>query len=426
MTTDPLTGSQEWSPLHQNSEPSRLPHKTCDLVRVALVSQRSQHETLGISLPRTRNYVRAAGKLREALARTRTKAPQEGAEEIHWSELLDDVEAKGQAVARVLRSKVRHTPDPGQRNEWLQEVKALADRIPPQHLTHPIMRQLERHRIMVGRSASFHNFMVEQSERRKLRIPELGWLLNDKITAYQFIDRLGVRRPAGSLAPSLYREIEWQYPGVLKAASGTGGRGIYLAFSEDEIVHVYDGVRLGSSRELSDHVTSLMDVKKGRSFKDRWIMEELILENKASRTPARDVKFFCFYGEVLFVLEVIRNGKESLYSFTRPDGSKIKPGNWNYKYFESQGASSADLDLATRISRQIPHPFMRIDMLQSENGLVFGEFTPRPGGFQRFNAKWNRLMGEAWVRAEERIQRDLLTGKRFDDFLSATRVYESS
>jgi hypothetical protein len=56
----------------------------------------------------------------------------------------------------------------------------------------------------------------------------------------------------------------------------------------------------------------------------------------------------------------------------------------------------------------MPHPFMRIDTLLGEDDLVFGEFTPRPGQFHRFNAEW-------------RLREDLLEGKRFDAYTAVTK-----
>lgn len=344
-------------------------------------------------------------------------------QEVSWEELLGEIDEKGKQVAEILRLKFRDTPVVEQDEQWKQEIQVLADSIPPQHLTHHLLRRLERHKIRVRGGASFHRYMVEDSEIRKLKLNSLSWRLNRKTTAYRFVDSLGVRRPRTDLEPSSFDDVQWQYPGVLKAVSGTGGRGAYLLLAEDEIVHVHDEKRLASHAELRQHVRRLMGPRTKRRLPDQWIMEELILEDRIHRTPARDIKFFSFYGEVLFVLEVRRRGRDSLYSFTEPDGSPIKPKVNNYTYFEGAGASADDLKLASRISESIPHPFMRIDMLKGAEGLVFGEFTPRPGAFHQYTAEWDRRMGEAWLRAEDRLQFDLLSGKRFESFLSTTGAY---
>lgn len=340
-----------------------------------------------------------------------------------WAELLDEVDEKGEQVAEVLRLMLRDAPSLEQKDQWKLEVQALADRIPPQYLTHHLLRRMERHQIRVQKGVSFCQYMVKDSEIRKMKINSLGWWLNRKTTAYRFVDALGVRRPGAELSPSRFSKVNWQYPGVLKAVSGTGGRGVYLLFAEDEVVHVLDGQKFSSQKEVDHHARNLMSPDSRRPLRNRWIMEELILESQKLRTPARDLKFYCFYGEVLLVLEVIRQGDQSLYSFTLPDGSYVRPGEWDYLYFDGAGATAKSLELASRISREIPHPFMRIDLLSGEDELVFGEFTPRPGGFQDFDCEWDRRMGEAWLRAEDRLQRDLLLGKRFDKFLSSTNIF---
>ena len=343
-------------------------------------------------------------------------------QEVSWAELLDDSGQKGRQAAELLRSKI-HTPRANQDEEWRKELQALADRFPPQYLTHHLIRRLEKHKIRVGSGVSFHRYMVEESETRKMKLKSLGWTLNGKTTAYRFIDSLGVRRPQTDQGLSALDDVNWRCPGVLKAVSGTGGRGTYLILAEDEIVHVYDEKQFSSKTDTIEHARQLMSPNRTRPVPDKWISEELILEDRAARVPARDVKFFCFYGEVLFVLEVVRRGRNSLYSYTLPDGAPIRPKTSDYTYFDGAPASQDGLNLATHISQNIPHPFMRIDMLNSEDGLVFGEFTPRPGTFHQYTSEWDRRMGEAWARAENRIQRDLLRGKRFDSFLSSTRVF---
>lgn len=342
-------------------------------------------------------------------------------QEMSWRAALEDSEEKAQQVVDILQHKLHNPPTTDLQGLWRDEVQTLADRVPPKHLTHHLLRRLEKHKFRVASGLSFHRYMIEDSEARKIGVKSLNWALNRKTVAYKFVDALGVRRPLTDVKSAPLEEVKWQFPGVLKAVSGTGSWGCYLIFSEDEIVHVRDGRQFSAQDEVMDHARRLVQQR----MRDRWVMEELVLEDSQKRTPARDMKFFCFYGEVLFSLEVVREGGESKYSFRLPDGGLVRPGTWDYTYFEGRGPTGDMLDLASKISEEIPHPFMRIDMLLGENEPVFGEFTPRPGVFQKFSSEWDRRMGEAWARAEERIQHDLLTGKRFDAFLSATKVYGS-
>jgi hypothetical protein len=65
-------------------------------------------------------------------------------------------------------------------------------------------------------------------------------------------------------------------------------------------------------------------------------------------------------------------------------------------------------------------------MLRGEDGLVLGEFTPRPGKYEDFTPAWDRSMGEAWVRADSRLTEDLLGGKGFAAFVQSTGAVQGA
>lgn len=313
------------------------------------------------------------------------------------------------------------TQDPG----WMHRTQDLLDVVSPAHLPHHFLRVVERKKLKVRRGLSFKSFMVQESESRRLGLSSTSWLLDQKLAAYRFIDELGVRRPAAELRALPFDELSLAAPMVVKPRRSTGSKGCYLITSESSIVHVQDGKHFTSLSAMRDHAHELMKRgKDGRALPDRWMSEELILEDRAAGTAASDLKYFCFYGEVLYILEVQRLDGRSKYSFRRPDGTPFIPGSWKYEYFDGQGTTDAQMEQARQISLQIPHPFCRIDMLRGEEELVFGEFTPRPGGFHRFSSEWDRRMGEAWARAQNRLERDLLAGKSFEPFVRATGVLE--
>lgn len=321
--------------------------------------------------------------------------------------VLEEQESR---LVKILESRIHEDPISGR-----EDIDSILARLDTSLLTHHLLRRLEKHKIPVHKGGSFHRFMVEESESKKLGIGSPGWRLNRKTRAYRFIDELGVRRPKTTSKPQRFAALSPAAPSVVKAVSGTGGRGTYLVLSDQEIRHVADGKSFASWGELSEHAKLLMNGNE-RPVRDRWLHEEMILEDSARRVPARDSKFFCFYGEVLFSLDVIRGKAGSQYAFSLPDGTDFVPGHWDYKYFDSPGPTAEQLELVRSISAEIPYPFMRIDMLLGEDELVFGEFTPRPGQFHRFSREWDRRMGEAWLRARTRVQDDLLAGKRFEAF----------
>ena len=328
-------------------------------------------------------------------------------------------------VDNSLRASLRTRRGSGSSKSSEREIQDLLDLVAPDHLTHAVLRRIERTDMKVRRGLSFKTYMVQESEGRRQGLTSTSWLLDQKLSAYRFIDQLGVRRPRGDLKKRSFSELAMTPPCVIKPCRSTGSRGVYLVYAEDQIEHVRDGAHFNSWSDTTDHAASLMDTEtQQRPLSDRWFAEELILEDRARKVPARDLKFFCFYGKVLFILEVRRSGGKSEYSFKTPDQLDIVPGDWDYDYFQGDGTTAGQLELASQISGQIPHPFCRIDMLKAEDEMVFGEFTPRPGGYNGFSPEWDRSMGEAWTDAQHRLQEDLLAGKRFDAFLTATRLLD--
>lgn len=305
------------------------------------------------------------------------------------------------------------------RQYFQEEVQPLLDAANPFHITHNVLRRIERKGLSVRKGLSFRVNMMEMSEARKLGVLRPSWALDEKTKAYALLDSLKLRRPESDSRAYRFSEITPNFPKVIKATRATGARGCYLAYGPQRIVHVRDNEEFSSWDELSAHAQSLMAPNSGNALPDSWMVEELVLENSKEGIAARDLKFYCFYGETVFVRESIR-GQNPKVRFYGPDNQPIDTGREEDLDHPPLGVTPEQLDLVHSISTEIPYPFMRIDMLNGEKGLVFGEFTPRPGNFDQFSAAWDRRMGEEWARAESRILRDLLRGKSFEPYLSST------
>ncbi|WP_347452900.1 ATP-grasp fold amidoligase family protein [Acinetobacter thermotolerans] len=155
-------------------------------------------------------------------------------------------------------------------------------------------------------------------------------------------------------------------------------------------------------------------VKSGMVQKDKWMVEELI----QGEDIARDVKFYCFYGEIGLILESNRipSLKRCWYD---KDFSKVKTGKYNNNLFEGSGENLEELSKAAqRISLELPVPFIRLDFLQIGNDIYLGEFTPVPGGYAAFNQEWDKKLGEMYQHATVRISNDVAYGKIFDKYAS--------
>src|SRR5699024_6527899 len=131
--------------------------------------------------------------------------------------------------------------------------------------------------------------------------------------------------------------------------------------------------------------------------------------------PARDLKFYCFYGEVALVLEIQRFPSVR-YCWWDSSGNSINTGKFHKKFFEGDGVTQEDVNFVEEMSKEIPTPFIRIDFLKSKNGLVFGEFTPRPGQYEQFNKNIDQFLGDCYLKAEGRLINDLYNGKQFSNF----------
>lgn len=304
-----------------------------------------------------------------------------------------------------------------------EEVQPVLDVATPFHISHNVLRRIERRGLSVRRGLSFRANMMEMSEARKLDVLRPSWVLDEKNSAYSFLDNLGVRRPKSDSRAYTWSEIRPEFPSVIKATKSTGARGCYLLFSKSKIVHVKDQKELTSVGELEAHALSLMAGSHGQSIPDRWMVEELVLEDSRKQVSGRNLKFYCFYGEVAFIQESRREPDLEVCFYT-PENEPVVTGRYEDLVYEGIGVTAEQVKTVARVSREIPHPFMRIDMLNGEEELIFGEFTPRPGNFDQFNDHWDRRLGEEWSRAESRILRDLLQAKKFDAYLSATSLLD--
>lgn len=242
-------------------------------------------------------------------------------------------------------------------------------------------------------------------------LPE--WLLDDKRTAYEFLEVLGVRIPWTSSETYRAEELPRKKMSVIKPTDGAGSRGVYLIYESDDIIDVKQSKQINSWDTLLNRMKK--DILMGWVRQNDWFIEELILENEKEKKPGRDIKFYCFYGKVGLILEITRF-PERKHCWWTADGKRIRTGKYEEELYKGDGVTQEELELASSISLKIPAPFVRIDFLRSENGLVFGEFTPKPGNYDEFNDEIDQLLGDFFVDAQGRLLNDLLNEKKFSEF----------
>ncbi|MFA9458534.1 ATP-grasp fold amidoligase family protein [Halalkalibacter sp. AB-rgal2] len=276
-----------------------------------------------------------------------------------------------------------------------------------------LIREVENSgNVELHQAASFSAMLSMRARTKQVftNIPEL--VLDDKETAYHFVDKLSVRRP---WVQSFYNKnrIPLLQNSVIKPQYGAGSRGVYLHFHENQIFDVKRERTLSSTQELKNAMQQ--DLNEKWVHRDRWLVEELIFGNFERNEPARDFKFYCFYGKVALILEIKRYPTVK-YCWWNNKGERISTGKYDEMLYNGMGINATDIDLAEYISSEIPAPFIRVDFLKSENELIFGEFTPKPGNYDQFNIQTDQWLGDCYLEAEQRLINDLLDRKKFQAY----------
>lgn len=299
------------------------------------------------------------------------------------------------------------------RDEQRQLLERVANTVPAAELSEAFVKQAAALGAVIGTASSFRECLTRATRKRQLSAFRNELALNAKSTGYQFVRQLGIRCPRVINSGAPYSKLTMTPNTVLKPANGSSSNGLFL-ITEHEVIEVKSATRLNGLEALTQRVNELM---AGNVVKqDRWILEEFIGDSdKHPAQPARDLKFYCFYGEIGLVLEVDRQ-RGGHYCEWMADGTLAKTGRYRNQRFSGNGFTAEHAEIATRVSQAIPAPFMRIDFLASKNDFVFGEFTPRPGQYNSFNAHFDRYLGELYLNAEARLQKDLLNGKTFEAF----------
>lgn len=203
---------------------------------------------------------------------------------------------------------------------------------------------------------------------------------------------------------------------VLKPNNGRSGSGVFClvrepgGFRELKSGKVH---RLGRIRELA--LESYGALKRA----DEWLVEELLLPSDGGVRHIEDYKFYCFAGRVELILQkgdigAGRNMRHVIRFYGR-DGQAVDTGVWPHATSDEL-VPTPNLEVliaeSERIAGQLTTPFMRIDLYDSQRGVVLGEFTPGPGGLRLFNQAWTERLTRRWHEAAVELEADLTSGRR--------------
>lgn len=272
-------------------------------------------------------------------------------------------------------------------------------------------------------ASSFLISMLGQRRKKQLQTIPGGYLGLTKKRDQLFANIIDVRVPQ-ELYCGDYRKIprELCKNVVLKPRDSSGSKGVFLVFEDNKAFCIKKSTWLNGWDEILKEIDE--GFKKHFFKSDVWCVQELICENKEKMVPARDIKFYMFYGRIGLIQEVVRYPKQQ-YEFFSENMELAICGRDHEPRFKDKSLTITDkggltekhFEVAKYVSKQIPSPYMRIDFLLSDEGLVFCEFSHAPGMWSSFNKEWDKILGDYYLEAEIRLLKDLVNGKvQFDHY----------
>ncbi len=211
---------------------------------------------------------------------------------------------------------------------------------------------------------------------------------------------------------------------VLKSAGGATSRAVWpLARRTDDRFSVITTDELVTTAQLQERLRDQVAQNGRRRLYDHvrppYFVETLLHGMDGSPIPD-DVKFYMFFGQVGHVLlrRADKHGRTSTarYRYLSADGEDL--GALTTDRVVDPAIPVPDslpqmLEAARRLSLATRLPFVRVDLYETPEGPVFGEFTPAPGGSQVYTAEHDRFLGQLWEDAQTRLDIEVAAGMPF-------------
>jgi hypothetical protein len=203
-------------------------------------------------------------------------------------------------------------------------------------------------------------------------------------------------------------EIEWdELPDefVVKPAKGLSAIAVFPVVRQSGTLWSLLDQRPVTAQEIVE--TCSHAARSNRWVSRETMVEELVRRSDGRLAPPVDWRMYAFHGRVELIRQRDTRGTRERRSdrvrFYGPDWTplgRIRLDTHVSRRLPSPRHPDELVSAAERLSSRVPLPFVRVDLYDSEEGPVFGEFTPYPGGALLFRADIDRALGEAWEDAE--------------------------
>src|SRR5690554_3474564 len=194
---------------------------------------------------------------------------------------------------------------------------------------------------------------------------------------------------------------------VSKTESGSSSKGVVNISIKDSDV-IIDGVSF-------DH--ALISHQLSKIYGEaKIVIEKKIDTRKYGRVL--DFKAYCFYGSgVDHVLCISRDPAKFHVSFS-PYGDEIATGKYHGEFADIE-ISPQDINkissYASKLCKNIPLSFVRLDFYFDGKEILIGEITPLPGQAWQFSREYDNKLGKLWLDAEKSLFNsiDSIEGAKF-------------
>jgi hypothetical protein len=287
----------------------------------------------------------------------------------------------------------------------------LGKHLSPSRYRDEMAKDLRAHGLAINTSLAAAIYM-RYAYSKPSELPEFK--INPKSEGIRFARAAGMVVAKQFQGPVSFNKIIPIEKVVIKPENGYSAHGVFIVKSLSEMLELNSGKVYNSWDSLLQRIQTIL--YQGVVQSDSWIVEEYVSKDKGN--IANDLKFNVFYGVMGWVAEMERHPSIRCYMM-HPDGKELVSKLYSKEEtFLGRGATQEEMKMVEKLSLQIPVPFMRIDFLRGSAGLVFDEFTPRPGIIGYFDKKWDQLFGQMFYEAEARLRADLVAGKKFELFNS--------
>jgi hypothetical protein len=225
--------------------------------------------------------------------------------------------------------------------------------------------------------------------------------LNGKVKARRLLEALELPVPrdfrvVGGVADLTPKMLD--RPTVIKPDRGANNRGVVPLVPEGrgrwrdlahDVLLDFDDVRATLAREVVAH-----------GVPDLWVAEELLVA-PGGGLP-NDVKYLTFRGEL--AVQFIRTNFPKRFQWFDEHWAHIESGLAEHTPDPSitpPGDVALYTEIAQGVSRVIPLPFVRVDLLETDRGPVVGELTPYPGWAHRLDPELDARLGARYESAEK-------------------------